>query len=110
MNRDREIIKLQGESDPNDDPFSFDADPYPPMPRTNDAVLTGADKISPHSCQCASPSRRRALAGLGLLATLPMVAAAEPFAVPCVQEKQQITPCRHKFCRHYAGAEDYHGR
>jgi hypothetical protein len=105
-----------------DDPFSAAADPYPKAKRDQKAkqhqeaqriALQNAD-AAPHDCQCGgkgpSLSRRRALLGVGALTLLPAVAAASPFPVPCVQEKQQITPCRHKFCRHYAGVGDYHGR
>lgn len=95
-------------SDMTDDPFSAAADPYPPASRRI-ALDTPAQPVA---CACGGPSmsRRGALLGLGALASLPMVASAEPFVVPCVQEKQRITPCRHKFCRHYAGEGDYHGR
>lgn len=96
-------------NDPND-PFSTAADPYPPAPRI--AVRNAGE--APPDCQCAgehlSLSRRQALLGLGALAAMPAAASAGAFPVPCVQEKQQITPCRHKFCRHYAGYGDYHGR
>lgn len=93
-----------------DDPFSVAADPYTVAPRIP-VTQAGA---TPHNCQCGgerlSLTRRQALLGVGALTLLPAVASAGVFPVPCVQEKQKITPCRHKFCRHYAGAGDYHGR
>ncbi|MFP5382842.1 MAG: hypothetical protein ACLGHG_02095 [Gammaproteobacteria bacterium] len=93
-----------------DDPFSAAADPYPSAPHI--AVRNAGE--TPPDCRCAgerlSLSRRQALLGVGALTVLPAVASARAFPVPCVQEKQQITPCRHKYCRHYAGYGDYHGR
>lgn len=89
------------------DPFSTEADPYPPETRTE------VKEVSPRPCECgrsATVSRRQLLSGMGAMALLPAVAGAAPFQIPCVQEKQQITPCRHKFCKHYAGEGDYHGR
>lgn len=96
-----------------DDPFAPEADPYPPGTRI---ALREENAAAAHSCACGSAapgpslSRRHALLGMGALAALPVVASAEPFAVPCVQEKQKITPCRHRYCRHYGGHSDYHGR
>ena len=94
-----------------DDPFSPDADPYPPAQRI---PLHPAAPAGDVPCLCGergpSLSRRNALRGMGALAFLPVAASAAPFAIPCVQEKQKITPCRHKFCRHYAGEGDYHDR
>lgn len=93
------------------DPFSPLADPYPPAPRL--PMRAAADAPAP--CACGgrggpSLSRRQALLGMGALAALPVASAAAPFPVPCVQERQRITPCRHRYCRHYAGEGDYHGR
>ena len=94
-----------------DDPFSPAADPYPPAGRI---PLQPVRAGEPVPCLCGergpSLSRRSALLGMGALAALPVAAAAAPFPVPCVQEKQKISPCHHKFCRHYAGEGDYHGR
>jgi len=99
----------------HDDPFSPEADPYPPARR----IPLQAAGHEPHDCHCGgsleiqrgpSLSRRQALFGVGALASLPVLASAAPFPVPCVQEKQKITPCHHKFCRHYGGQDDYHGR
>lgn len=100
----------------HDDPFSPDADPYPPARRID---VRAADS-APHDCHCehridaknAGPvlSRRHALLGVGALVALPVAAAADPFPVPCVQNQQKVQPCRHKFCRHYAGEDDYYGR
>lgn len=94
-----------------DDPFSAAADPYP----AGDRLIVRERPAAPKHCDCGngerlSLSRRQALLGVGALAALPALAAADPFPVPCVQEKQKITPCRHKYCRHYAGFGDYHGR
>lgn len=97
------------------DPFSPDADPYPPARRID---VRAADS-APRACHCGhsleidrgpSLTRRQALFGVGALAALPVAAVAEPFPVPCVQDKQKVQPCRHKFCRHYAGEGDYYGR
>lgn len=98
------------------DPFSAAADPYPPGSRI--PVNKTGVAPAPPDCQCAgerlspslSLSRRQALLGLGALAAMPAAASAGAFPVPCVQEKQKISPCRHKYCRHYAGYGDYHGR
>lgn len=89
------------------DPFSAAADPYPPGQRAGRGLAAGA-----HDCQCAGPSltRRQALAGVGALALLPALAHGAPVPVPCVHTTQKPQPCRHKFCRHYAGEGDYHGR
>ncbi len=46
---------------------------------------------------------------MGSVAALPLTATADAF-IPCVQIRQQITPCSHKFCRHYSGQKDYYGR
>lgn len=95
-----------------DDPFAPEADPYPPEKR----IALRQEGATARACECGntepgpSLSRRHALLGMGALAALPVVASAEPFAVPCVQEKQKITPCRHRYCRHYGGHSDYHGR
>lgn len=93
-----------------DDPFSAAADPYPPGPRI--AVRHAGETPPDYQCSSAGPSlsRRQALLGVGALAAMPALASAGAFPVPCVQEKQKITPCRHKYCRHYAGSGDYHGR
>lgn len=99
----------------DDDPFSPAADPYLPARRIDARAADSA----PHDCQCDGPggavqgpslTRRQALLGVGALTVLPMAAAADPFPVPCVQDTQKIKPCRHKFCRHYAGEHDYYGR
>ena len=95
----------------HDDPFAPEADPYPPavrIPLRHDA----GTRAPPCLCGDRGPSlsRRHALLGMGALAALPAAAAAVPFPVPCVQETQKVTPCHHKFCRHYAGEGDYHGR
>lgn len=101
-----------------DDPFSAESDPYPPLRhgatrQSNAPEPAEKPNAAPRACECgrsASLSRRQLLSGMGALALLPAVASAEPFRIPCVQEKQQITPCRHKFCKHYGGEGDYHGR
>lgn len=92
----------------DDDPFSPDADPDLPV-RHPDVRAAGRE---PHACQCGGPSlsRRQALLGVGSLTLLPVAAAANPFPVPCVQDKQKVQPCRHKFCRYYVGEGDYYGR
>lgn len=91
----------------SDDPFCAEADPYPPAGR-----IALREEAMPAACACGdaalSLTRRQALLGVGALVALPVAAAANP--VPCVQVKQKITPCRHKFCRHYGGDQDYHGR
>lgn len=99
----------------HDDPFSPEADPYAPARR----IPLRAAVSEPHDCHCGnslevqrgpSLSRRQALFGVGALASLPVLASAAPFPVPCVQEKQKVTPCHHKYCRYYAGKDDYYGR
>lgn len=52
--------------------------------------------------------RHTMIAG-GILMLAPMNAVANAM-VPCVQTRQRITPCRHKYCKHYRGRGDYHGR
>lgn len=103
-------------NDPHDeDPFSPAADPDLPARRIDVRTI---DRV-PRACHCAhardadagpSLTRRQALLGVGALTLLPIAAAADPFPAPCVQDKQKIQPCRHKFCRHYAGEGDYYGR
>lgn len=93
----------------NDDPFSPEADPDRHLQRIP------ARNVEPeaHECGCAfnkPVSRRMVLMGAGALAAAPMVSAAAPFAVPCVQDKQKVNPCKHKFCRNYAGKGDYYQR
>ena len=100
----------------NDDPFSSDADPYPPLPRIS--LVSIGDSPDSNRCACASTdlsggpslSRRRALLGVGVFALLPAMAQGEQILAPCIQRTQKPQPCRHKFCRYYAGEGDYHGR
>ncbi len=93
----------------NNDPFSIEADPYyqAPVPEAK-----GQESL-PHDCQCqqdpGTTTRRQALIAAGVLFTLPLASAAAPM-VPCRQTRQKITPCKHKFCRHFGGGKDYYDR
>ncbi|HET8706503.1 MAG TPA: hypothetical protein VFM46_09395 [Pseudomonadales bacterium] len=92
-----------------DDPFSPDADPDLHL----QPVTVRAANAAPQECLCGfnrALSRRQVLLGASALAATPVLAAAAPFSVPCVQDKQKVNPCRHKFCRHYAGDGDYYQR
>lgn len=92
-----------------DDPFSPESDPDLHL----QLITIRNANAEPQECLCAinkTFSRRQVLLGAGALAATPMLAAASPFAVPCVQDKQKVNPCRHKFCRHYAGSQDYYQR
>lgn len=91
-----------------DDPFAPEADPdfhlQQPI-RKQSAADT--------DCECSNGggvSRRAILAGVGALSMIPMTAAADVLQIPCVQEAQRVKRCRHRFCRHYGGVNDYHHR
>lgn len=86
------------EQNPFDSQFNPDASPAPK--ETVESNFTG--------CHC-DLSRRQTLLFAGSIMMLPFTAAADSL-VPCVQTKQKITPCQHKFCRHYRGDGDYYGR
>jgi len=93
----------------NDDPFSPAADPD--YARRKIPVQSDT---APKACVCSdarpSFSRRRVLIGAGAIAAAPVLASAAPFGVPCYQDKQKVKPCKHKFCRHYGGSDDYYRR
>lgn len=90
-----------------DDPFSPEADPDR---SSRSAASAGhGESAAPCFCHDGLISRRGVLILGGLAATLPLVAGADPL-VPCVQESQRITPCQHKFCKHFGGGPDYYGR
>lgn len=91
-----------------EDPFAPEADPdfhrYQRV-RTESAADT--------DCACSNGSgvsRRAILAGVGALSMIPMTSAADVLQIPCVQEAQRVKRCRHRFCRHYGGVNDYHHR
>jgi hypothetical protein len=97
-----------------DDPFSADADPCPPTRR---GIFPSVQQDRPAcACDAGAPSfsRRGALTGMTSLMVLavlaPVRAAALPVLAPCIQTTQKPQACRHKFCRHYGGSEDFHGR
>lgn len=101
-------------SDMTDDPFCPMADPYfkPEVEPQDDAE----SREMPCHCggaeQSAEPvnlGRRRTMIAAGILMVAPLNAAANAM-VPCVQTRQRIRPCAHKFCKHYRGRGDYHGR
>lgn len=85
------------------DPFDPRFDPD--RPRSTLAMNTAT---SPAACECGV-TRRQALIMMSSVATLALTARADAF-IPCVQIRQQITPCSHKLCRHYKGRKDYYGR
>lgn len=90
-----------------DDPFAPAADPCPPAARAPSPRAVAGD------CACRQVSRRALLAGAGavpLLLALPLPAAAQAPRIPCVQQEQIPQPCRHRYCRHYGGSDDIHGR
>lgn len=103
MKRDR----MKAKPEITDDPFSPEADPDRPV--RSAASAGNGESAAPCFCRDGLISRRGVLVLGGLAATLPLVARAEPM-VPCVQESQRITPCQHKFCKHFGGGRDYHGR
>jgi hypothetical protein len=72
----------------------------------NNAEQSTSDALT--GCHCGL-TRRQTLLMAGSLMALPLTAAANPL-IPCVQTQQKITPCQHKFCRHYRGDRDYYGR
>lgn len=92
-----------------DDPFSPLADPD-----HDRHVVTASAAAADGECGCrwrdAGLSRRQVLAGIGAASLLPATASAGVLNIPCVQSSQRVKPCRHKFCRHYAGEGDYYGR
>jgi hypothetical protein len=94
----------------DDDPFSAAADPCPPraaLPQQPHALAESGD------CACRHLSRRTLLTAAGtlpLLLALPLPAQAETLRIPCVQREQIPQPCRHRYCRHYGGSDDIHGR
>ena len=96
-----------------DDPFSPEADPY--LPQTHVPPAPGGRP--PGACHCGRGenrfTRRQALFAMGVIAAAVPVhsmAGGRNTMVPCVQEQQQITACQHKFCKHFGGGEDFHGR
>ena len=97
----------------SDDPFAAEADPYPSSSAPWAIPDSHKGEGGARDCHCdhggLSLSRRQAIAGAALLTLSPLVAQAET-VVPCVQTTQKPQPCRHKFCRYYAGEGDYHGR
>lgn len=105
------------------DPFSPLADPNPPLTTkpattksetTSDQVAAKGRELAQHACRCGGErgifSRRQALVGLGLVASAPVFASVNPNLVPCYPEQQKPEPCHHKFCKYYAGHDDYYGR
>lgn len=92
-----------------EDPFAPEADPD--FHRHQQAAKKGATADT--GCGCSSDvgvSRRAILAGVGALSMIPMTSAAEVLQIPCVQETQRVKRCRHRFCRHYGGVNDYYHR
>lgn len=91
-----------------DDPFAPEADPdfdlQQPI-RKQVAADTDCERSNG-----GGVSRRAILAGVGALSMIPMTAAADVLQIPCVQEAQRVKRCRHRFCRHYGGVNDYHHR
>lgn len=83
----------------------FDPQFDPDHPR---AIPVVADDAGAAGCGCGL-TRRQTLLMAGSLMALPLATVASPL-VPCVQTRQKITPCRHKFCRHYQGENDHYGR
>lgn len=92
-----------------DDPFTPHADPD--FSRHQPAPAAQAGTNTRYDCnEGTGLSRRAILAGVGALSMIPMTSAAEVIRIPCIQETQRITPCRHRFCRHYGGVHDYYHR
>lgn len=96
-----------------DDPFSPEADPY--LPQENGSPASDSTSVRP--CHCGGGqsriTRRQALFAMGVIAAaVPIhgMAGGRNTMVPCVQEEQRITPCQHKFCKHFGGGKDFHGR
>lgn len=92
-----------------DDPFSPEADP--------DFHLrwpAETQNVAGAQCHCTSTStgvsRRNVLLGAGVLSLVPVTSVASVLQIPCIQDTQRIKRCRHRFCRHYGGRDEYYGR
>lgn len=99
----------------DEDPFSAAADPCPP-PQVSRRQRGGQQGRldAAAECACSLLSRRDLLAGAvatpALLLAPTALAQTGPAFIPCVQPEQRPVPCRHRFCRHYGGSGDIHGR
>lgn len=98
---------MMTDDDITDDPFSPLADPD--RRRLHEEGRQTDASVAACFCHDGLISRRGVLILGGVTATLPFVASADAM-VPCVQESQRVAPCKHKFCKHFGGGEDYYGR
>lgn len=97
----------------NEDPFAPKFDPdLKRFQKDQHHALTRSNQNHPEPCHCRAPtalSRRTFISAAGSLSLLPIVATADSF-IPCIQDTQRIKRCHHRFCKHYGGGREYHGR